>query len=65
MSTTALSPKHILHGQDRTTAVPPKCALCKREIKDWEWFSYYHDGMTTTTCMACIKEYEKVLGGKQ
>ena len=48
-----------------TTAVPPKCASCKREIKDWEWFSYWHDGMTTTICMACIKEYEKVLGGKQ
>ena len=36
-----------------------------REIKNWEWFSYWHDGMTTTICMACIKEYEKVLGGKQ
>ena len=48
-----------------TTAVPPKCALCEREIEDWQWFSYYHDGMTTITCMACIKEYEKVLGGNK
>ena len=45
-----------------TTAVPPKCALCKQEIKDWHWFMYCHDGMVTTICINCIKDYEKILG---
>lgn len=40
----------------------PKCGLCKRVIKDWQWFTYVHDGMVTTICKDCIREYEKILG---
>jgi len=46
-----------------TTAQSPKCALCKREITEWQWFIHVHSKMVITICKNCIREYEKILEG--